>query len=875
MENNIHNMRRIKGTILLLMLLIGADSLLAQQVGERLPMEQVYKRKYTATKIESFDQSVDGRMDEPEWQTVGEWSEVFVQSEPVERAVSKYETRMKIFYDDKNIYVGVICYDDEPHRIHHQIGNRDDWTGDYVTVSFDSYHDYRSASQFMLNAGGTRTDMNITDQQEMNFSWNAVWAGKSHIYEEEGFWFAEYAIPFTQLRYRTVGTDGVWGLHVQRMVSRHDETLEWSMVPQNNNGFVHSFGEMHGMQDAPRTRNIEFTPYVSGQHVSEPRIEGSPYQTGSDWRANVGLDAKMRVGDYTMNLTFNPDFGQVEQDPSVMNLTTTETFYEEKRPFFLEGSDVFSFAINSDNMFYSRRIGAMPSYWPAVDNSTSFVETPKNIPIIGALKLIGTNKNNVSIGIMESVTARTSAHMNVGGQESRNVTEPLTNYTVARLQKSWDGNTLLGGMLTSVNRALGEDHLEQTMVGNAFTGAVDFKKYFKDRLYYIDAKVIFSTMHGSEAAIERKQRNSVHYYQRESAADFLGVDPTRTSLNGTAAFLEVGRKGFSKLQVWDQLSYYSSGFDLNDVGYLARADLLQNTFDISFNQNSPWAIWRNTAVKFTMLNQWDTDGNTQLHSFRLRWDATLKNRWGWWVTQTFRTNRREDRLLRGGPDMRLPSAYWNSFGFFTDMAKKWYVTIDYISNQNMDGSKFEYNIKPSIYARIGNHLLLEAAAELYTDRNDLQYAGTIAPESDGGKKEYVLGRMFQRTYGLTLRAQVNVTPDVSLQFYGAPYTSNARYSDFQAAANTLSDNKSERLRPLSAEEQSRMYNPDFSFNEFRSNFVARWEYRPGSTLYFVWEHARSSSEGEYLAGWGSNLKKMFRTPATNIFMIKLNYYFNL
>ena len=180
-----------------------------------------------------------------------------------------------------------------------------------------------------------------------------------------------------------------------------------------------------------------------------------------------------------------------------------------------------------------------------------------------------------------------------------------------------------------------------------------------------------------------------------------------------------------------------------------------------------------------------------------------------------------------------------------------------------------------LFGQFGNHLLLEAAAELYTDRNDLQYAGTIAPESDGGKKEYVLGRMFQRTYGLTLRAQVNVTPDVSLQFYGAPYTSNARYSDFQAAANTLSDNKSERLRPLSADEQSRMYNPDFSFNEFRSNFVARWEYRPGSTLYFVWEHARSSSEGEYLAGWGSNLKKMFRTPATNIFMIKLNYYFNL
>ena len=727
----------------------------------------------------------------------------------------------------------------------------------------------------MLNAGGTHTDMTITDKTEMNSAWNAVWAGKTHIYQDRGYWFAEYAIPFTQLRYRTEGTDGVWGLHINRSVGRAGEYLEWSVVPPNNNGTVYSFGELHGMQDAPCTRNIELTPYISGQHIREPRIEGSPYQTGSDWRANAGVDAKMRVGDYTLNLTINPDFGQVEQDPSVMNLTTTETFYEEKRPFFLEGSDVFSFAMGSDNMFYSRRIGASPSYSPAVDNVSSFVETPKNVPIIGALKLIGTSKSDVSVGIMESVTARTSAHMSVGGNESRIVTEPLTNYTVARVQKSWDGMTLLGGMLTSVNRALGEEHLEQSLVANAFTGAVDFSHYFKDRLYYISAKAIFSSLNGSETAIENKQRNSVHYFHRESATDFLGVDPTRSSLNGTAGFLEVGRKGFSKLQVFDQLSFYSSGFDMNDVGYQARADLIQNTFDISYNQNTPWAIWRNTSVKFTLLSQWDTGGNTQLHSFRFRWDATLKNRWGWWVTQTFRTNRREDRLLRGGPDMRLPSAYWNSVGVFTDMSKKWYIAIDYISNQNMDGSKFEYNIRPSIYARIGNHLLLQMAAQIYTDRNDLQYAGTITPAEEDGKKEYVLGRMFQRTYGVTMRAQVNITPDVSLQFYGAPFTSNARYSDFRAAANTLSDDKSERLRPLTESEQARMYKPDFSFNEFRSNFVARWEYRPGSTLYFVWEHSRSNSKGDYLSGWGNNLREMFQTPAINIFMVKLNYYFSL
>lgn len=846
----------------------------AQQVGELLPMEQVYKRQYTATYIQNANLTIDGRDDEAEWETVGEWSEAFVQSTPVERAVSKYLTQMKIFYDDKNIYVGVRCYDDEPEKIHRQVGNRDDWTGDYVTVSFDSYHDFRSASQFMLNAGGTRTDMNITDQDDMNFSWNAVWAGRSYINEQEGYWFAEYAIPFTQLRYRTVGTDGVWGLHVQRMVSRHDEMLEWSMVPRNNNGIVHSYGELHGMQDVPRTRNIEFTPYISGQHDREPRIDGSPYQTGSEWRSNVGLDAKMRVGDYTMNLTVNPDFGQVELDPSVMNLTTDETFYDEKRPFFLEGSDVFDFTIGRDQMFYSRRIGAMPTYSPDVDNQTSFVETPKNIPIIGAMKFIGTNKHDISIGIMESVTARSSAHMSQNGQQSRVITEPLTNYTVARVQKSWDGNTLLGGMLTSVNRALGEEHLEQEMVANAFTGGIDFKQYFKDRLYYIEAKAMFSTLHGSEQAIERKQRNSVHYFQRASATDYLGVDPTRTSLNGSAGYLEVGRSGFSKLQIWDRVAFVSAGFDMNDMGYLARADMIENMFQVSYNQNSPWAIWRETEVEFMFKSQWNTNGNTQEHDFGIEWEAMLMNRWGWSMEHNITVNRRDDRMLRGGPDMRLPAAYSGSIFLNTDMAKKWYVMLAYETQRNLDGSRVENSLTPSIYARIGNHLLLESEFNFHTDRNDLQYAGTIRGESKADNA-YVVGRMFQRTYGVTLRAQVNITPDVSVQFYGAPFTSNARYTDFQAAANTLSDTKSERLRPLTASEQSLMPNPDFSFNEFRSNFVARWEYRPGATLYLVWEHARSNGEGEYRSGWGSNLKHMFDTPATNVFMVKLNYYFNL
>lgn len=847
----------------------------AQQVGDVLPMEEVFKRKYTATRIERADLTIDGKLDEALWQSAGEWSEPFIQKRPVERAVSKYETRAKILYDDKQIYIGIVCYDDQPELIHRYVSNRDDRKGDWVQVSFDTYHDFRVATQFALGAGGTHTDMTLTDDKIETTSWNAVWKGKTHIDIEGKRWTAEFSIPFSQLSYRAQSDEDVWGLHIMRNIDRESESVELSFAPPQTSNIVYAFGELHGMRNLPTTHQLELIPYVSGKHLREPKIEGSPYQTGSDWQGGAGLDAKARLGDYTLNLTVNPDFGQVEQDPSVMNLNTNETFYEEKRSFFLEGNHVFNFASTSDKMFYTRRIGAMPSYSPTIDNQGSFAESPSNVPIIGALKGVGTNRRGVTIGLMESITARQSINQMQQGQESKVITEPLTNFTALRLQKNWDGHTFLGGMLTSVNRALGAEHLRKSLVKDAITAGIDFSKYSKDRLYYVDAKAMFSTLHGSAEAITRKQRNAVHFYQRTSAADYLGVDESRTSLNGGGGYVELGRKGNAKWQVSDRLSYYSPGFDLNDIGYLARADWMDNLFDISFNQNTPWSIFRSTAIKYTMEHQWDAHGNNKLGSYRLRWDATLRNRWGWWITQTFRMNRHDDRILRGGPDLRLPSAHWNSFGIFSDQSRPFYVAFDYISNRNMDGSKFEYNLKPSITYQAGNHLLLEAAFQFYTDRNDWQYAGTLQPAEAGESPAYLVGRMFQRTKGLTFRAQVNVTPDISVQFYGAPFSSNARYSQFQAAANTLSDVRSERLRPLTPSEQQRMGNPDFSFNEFRSNLVARWEYRPGSTLYLVWEHSMSNRDKQYRAGWGNNLDHMFGLPATNVFMVKMNYYFSL
>ncbi|MCC8144000.1 MAG: carbohydrate binding family 9 domain-containing protein [Tannerellaceae bacterium] len=575
----------------------------AQQQGLIVPFEKAYKRKYTITKVSGIRPVMDGRLDEDFWTENGEWSEDFVQVTPFERHPSESPTRAKLLYDDKYIYIGVWCKDVVPDRINQFIGNRDDNSmGDLISIAFDTYHDYWAAPEFNLNVGGNKTDLIVTDQLDINRSWNAVWEGRTHVDLEDSCWTAELRIPFSQLRYNQLTEEGIWGLHLRRILRRTNEVQNWSMIPLKNNGHVFSFGKMHGMTDLPKPKGIEIQPYVMGKFGKEPKIAGSPYQKGNSWNGDAGLDAKFALSDFTLDVTINPDFGQVELDPSVMNLTAFETFYDEKRPFFLEGKHILDYANNGDMMFYTRRIGAAPSYTPAVDNRHTFASTLENVPIIGTLKLTGTNRRGVTLGVMQSVTARSSAKVTTGNEESRMVVEPLTNYTVARVQKNWKGNTLLGGMVTSVNRDLNEPHLENYLVRNALTAGVNFTQYFMNRFYYIDLKAMVSSLHGSKEAITLLQMSPVHYYQRVSGESYLGVDPNRTSLNGTGGYARIGRKGNAKWTVAETFRWSSPGFDLNDVGYMKQSDNLAQETEIIFRDTDIWKIFRFNQLTFTQSN---------------------------------------------------------------------------------------------------------------------------------------------------------------------------------------------------------------------------------------------------------------------------------
>ncbi|MDR2810521.1 MAG: carbohydrate binding family 9 domain-containing protein [Tannerellaceae bacterium] len=852
-----------------------------------IPFEDAYKRMYSISKVKNDAPVMDGRLDEDFWTKQGEWTDTFVQVSPYERAPSQSPTRAKLFYDDQYIYVGVYCRDKEPEKMIRFIGNRDDNSiGDLISVAFDTYHDYRAAPEFNINIGGNKTDLIVTDKLEVNRSWNAVWEGRTRVNMPDSSWTAELRIPFSQLRYNRKTGQDIWGLHIRRIIRRNNEVQNWSMIPLKNNGHVFSFGSMQGMTDLPKPRGIEILPYTMGKLRLKPGTAGNPYRNKDRWEGNAGLDMKFALSDFTLDVTINPDFGQIELDPSVMNLTSYETFYDEKRPFFLEGKHILDFASGSDMMFYTRRIGAAPSRLPEVDNVSSFAETKGNVPIIGALKLTGTNRKGITIGMIQSLTARSSAYVSRNGVETQEALEPPASYTVARLQKNWKGNILLGGMMTFAYRSPEQSYLKEYIVREALTAGVDYTQYFSNRLYYVDMKGMFSSLSGSREAIAMLQQNAVHYYQRASASDYLSLNPARTSLSGTGGYVKAGRKGNSKWAVSETFSWASPGFDLNTIGYLKQADFLSAQTELDFRQTSVWKIFRSNTLSLSQLNRWDFGRQSTLNSLALSWKTMLLNRYEWTLSESYGWNYVDTRKLRGGPDLRYDPYFHTTVAFNTDKAKRLIFSLNYVNDYNRNRINKLHTLTPSLSFRMGNHVHLAGEFTYTSNIDDTQYVTTVS--SDG--VVYLMGYMNQETYALTMKMQVNITPDISIQFYGSPFTSTARYRDFKKTADARSAVSRERFTTYApssvtlrdgmytvetADEQFEFRNPDFSFNEFRANLVARWEYKPGSTVYFVWERRMSERSSHQLSGWNDNLDRMFGLPSVNTFMLKFNYWFSL
>ncbi|MCP5105104.1 MAG: carbohydrate binding family 9 domain-containing protein, partial [bacterium] len=415
------------------------------------PLLSLGKNKiYTTREINTKAPIIDGRPDDPVWERV-EWGTDFTQKIPYEGKKPSQETAFKILFDKKNLYVAIRAFDTEPGKIVRRICRRDNRDGDWVEIILDSYYDRRTGFSFSVNAAGVKTDILWADDGQVDdFNWDPVWYAKTA--RDNRGWTAEMKIPLSQLRFDSKG-DNIWGLHVVRFLYREQEKSEWQMIPRNAYGFISLFGELKGLQDINPRRQVELLPYAVAKHERFEAEAGNPFATGKLSNVTGGLDGKIGVTNYlTLDFTINPDFGQVEADPSEVNLTAFETFFDEKRPFFVEGSNIFLFDISSgesdfgwDAPFYSRRIGRTPQHRPLI-TSGEYAGMPETTSILGAFKLSGKTRSGFSIGILDSITAKESATIDFLGLRREEAVEPLTNYFVGRIQKDFNkGNTTVGG----------------------------------------------------------------------------------------------------------------------------------------------------------------------------------------------------------------------------------------------------------------------------------------------------------------------------------------------------------------------------------------------------------------------------------------------
>jgi hypothetical protein len=840
---------------------------------------------YTTSRLVTARPVIDGKLDDECWK-YGTWAGDFHQYIPNEGAKPSYPTVFNIQYDDKYIYVAFRAYDGEPGKIQRLAGTRDEFVGDMVGVNFDSYHDHRTGFEFDLSAWGQKTDLVLFNPENWDFNWNAVWRGKTSL--EDSSWVAEIEVPLSQLRY-SKEEDQVWGLHAWRWINRYMEESDWEYQSKTGPGVLFNFGELHGIKGLKKSQRLEIMPYALGELKTMEKDPSNPFASkGRRWGGNAGLDAKIGVSsNFTLDLTVNPDFGQVESDPSVMNLTAFETFYEEKRPFFLEGLTIFDYKFDNESLFYSRRIGHTPSVTPASGDSL-YVDSPDMTTILSAVKLSGTTSKGLSVGLIQSVTANEYARLSDPyGNITTTKVEPLTNYMVARMTKSYNGaNTVVGGMLTSVNRVIEDKNLE-FLPTDAYSGGLDVRHHWRDKEFYVDGRLIGSYLNGTTEAMTVLQQSSARYYQRPGA-DYLDYDTSRTSLGGYGGKFQIGKGSKGLWRYSTGVSWLSPGLELNDLGYMNTADMIRQENEIAYFVNKPVSIFRTYKIDLEQFNSWNFNGTYLGSGGHLAFTSEFTNQWSLGLNMIYHSEAINTKILRGGYDMLMPYSLLSFGDLHTDYSKKVAIGLEYSYEYRGSNSAMLYELKPGITFRPIRTFKIGVTGDFINNSDNLQY---VATEAYQGENRYILGTIDQKTVGLTLRLDLNITPEFSIQYYGSPFISRGAYSEFKRVTNAVADVYTDRFELYEnvvlsdgrylLDENNDMVpdysisNPDFNFHQFRSNFVAKWEYRLGSVIYFVWSSERTGNTGSSQATFKESFEELRSIFPNNIFLIKFNYWFSL
>lgn len=820
---------------------------------------------------------LNGKLDDICWKQ-GEWQSDYTQFSPNYKGEASHKTHLKILYDEKNIYVAFRVSDDMS-KVSRKLGRRDSYTGDVVGIMFDSYFDHRTAFEFDITSAGQKIDVWVSNDG-WDINWNAVWDGK--VAYEDSAWTAELRIPFSQLRYSTA-QEQIWGLNSWRLIDRSLEETHRNLVANDGTGLVYTYGELHGLQGLKKAKRIELAPYLSGKMTTQHEISGNPFTKSPAFGGQAGLDAKIGItNNFTLDATINPDFGQVEADPSVMNLSAFETYFEEKRPFFVEGKNIFDFTFDSDQMFYTRRIGHAPSYFPNYNS----ISIPENTTIGGAFKLSGKTAKGLSVGIIESVTLKEMADIHNDNTDFSQPVEPLSNYLIGRFQKESDkGNTLIGGILTYSHRFINDNQLN-FLSSNAITYGLDFTRYWNDRKYFMLAKAIGSNINGDILAISRLQASSARYYQRPDMKR-PEFDSTLTQLNGAGASLQAGKWSKGHWRYNEELIYRSPGLELNDLGYMPIADIMKNNTNVTYFEKENTRVFKTYDFALQQQNAWNSHGDGLYSMVSLMAESEFMNSWFARIQSkyTFRTT--DERLLRGGPAMKAPDLLEFSYMLHSNYSKNLYFSVSGSHSRGIENNLENFSLSAEISYRPRPKLVLSLQPVYQKNVDELQYIGQF--NTSVAKKTYLLGKVDNRNLGITFRADLDLTPELTFQYYGSPFVSIGKYSNFKEILDPLNPEYTNRFKILAPSGTGQEYhfdtngdgttditipNPDFNYQQFRSNLVLRWEYRTGSTLYLVWSQDRTDFEQAGSFDFRDGYKNMSGIYPKNIFMIKFSYWFS-
>ncbi len=857
--------------------------------------------------------SIDGRLDETAWRAATPIGS-FRQYAPAEGAPASLPTEVRLLYDDGALYIGARM--DQPGGVAAPLARRDQLldasgdngsfnslTTDKLVIDLDPYHNHIDDACFEVNPMGVKGDQFNGDP-----SWDPVWDAAARV--DSLGWTAEIRIPYSQLRFSR-DTAQVWGMQIWRYIDGLNERDMWSFWPRNASGGPAFYGDVTGLRIAHRPRQFELLPYVVAGGTFERSGSDDPYHHDREGHYGVGGDIKyLLTSNLTLDATLNPDFGQVEVDPASLNLTAYETYYDEKRPFFIAGASAFGFGgmrcmfcSNSSSLsaFYSRRIGRPPQLDGVVLDSAAFADTPDNTTILGAAKITGRTQSGYTIGVLDAVTAQETALYlsTVGAPEASQVVEPLTNYFVGRVKKDFNqGSTWIGGILTSTLRDRSDGVVSDRLHGHAEAVGLDWRHYWHDRDYSWMGGVLLSNVAGSPAAIARTQRSSAHYFQRPDRAvtsDGLfsvSHDPAATSVRGYGLYTRVGKDGGTLL--WEAMANVRSpGFEVNDLAFLSRSDYKWINGNIGGSWTTPTGWYRSIFASIGGATQYNYDGDRTYAQLQAFYGMELLNYWNVRLFGIRNVPSYDDRLTRGGPVVKRAGYDIGHFRVSTDARRRAVFDFAVEVARGIDAPTHLLRIQPGLAVKPSANVFIQLSPTWTHDEDDAQYISAIddpTATSFYGRR-YIFGFVKTRTVSLDTRVNWTFTPNLTLQLYAQPFIASGDYTSFREFARPRSIEKLDLGKDVGAvtyDQATDTYsvdpdgpgaaaaftldNPDFTTSSLRGTAVLRWEYRPGSTLYLVWTQHRSGYDPVGSFDLGGAAGEILGSRPTNVFQVKATYW---